>query len=92
LTAAAALLRSSSSMLLGVRLYDSRVVAPPLLCSGQRCLLCFVSKWFVPGEVGAVRRPSSIWRRKMEDLIAFSFFPQCPLCLFPRPLCNFGIS
>jgi hypothetical protein len=72
--AVTALMRSSSPMLFGVGLNDSRVVAPLLLCSGQRCLLCFVSKWFLPEDDGAVRCPSSIWRRKMEDLIAFFVF------------------
>jgi hypothetical protein len=61
-------------MLFGVRLNDSRDVALLLLCSSQRCLLCFISKWFVPGDGGAVRCSSSIWRRKMEDLIVFLFF------------------
>jgi hypothetical protein len=44
-------------------------------------LLRFVAKWYVPGDESAVRRPSLIWRRKMEDWIAFFIFLHGPLCI-----------
>jgi hypothetical protein len=82
LTAAAALLRSSSSMLLGVRLYDSRVVAPPLLCSGQQGSPVLRLQVVCPRR--CCRRPMVELDLEVEDggLDRVPVFLQGPLCIF----------